>query len=346
MAVVFARQGRLDEAESVARRAIAVDPSDGEEGVNDRMRAYAVLASVLEAKDASATAGVFRRAVAAIRISERSDELYRLGLYDRAFAGYQSALEQFADAYCIQSRLAVRLYDQGRKREALEHYRRAYELMPSSFGRVESHCFGCESVFQGLEQQQLAESVFGGLVAKDPANPQAQYMLAYLQKERGRLGAALKGFREAVRLDNEYLNAWKHLHDLGSHVYMAPRERDSARLRLLELDPRQQHVKYQLDGVGDLAALWRAVAAAREAHAGAVRGGSLYVLKGSAVAEDEALSKLPDAMREQVKMYHALTTASQVRSALPTPHQTIARHKLVRATAALLGVRESGFGYE
>jgi len=99
------------------------------------MRAYAVLAGVLEAKGAIAPAALFRRAVNAIRISERSDEFHRLGLYERAFAGYREALEQFADAYCIQSRLAVRLMEQGRREEAFEHYRRAYELMPASFGR-------------------------------------------------------------------------------------------------------------------------------------------------------------------------------------------------------------------
>ena len=32
--------------------------------------------------------------------------------------------------------------------------------MPDSFGRVESHCFGCESVFQGADAQALAERVF------------------------------------------------------------------------------------------------------------------------------------------------------------------------------------------
>jgi tetratricopeptide (TPR) repeat protein len=341
MAVVFARQGRLEEAESVARRAITVDPSDGEQGVNDRMRAYAVLASVLEAKGVQSTAGLFRRAVAAIRISERSDELHRLGLYDRAFAGYRAALEQFADAYCIQSRLAVRLYEQGRRSEALEHYRRAYELMPSSFGRVESHCFGCESVFQGVEQQQLAEKVFSGLVAKEPANPQAQYMLAYLQKERGRHAEALKGFREAARLDSEYLNAWKHLHDLAARVYIAPRERDAVRLRLLELDPRQRHVRYELDSVGDLEALWRAVSAARAAQPRAPAG-DLYVLRAGAAAQDEALGKLPEAMRAQVHLFQALSMAEQPGGKFPGPRQAIARHKLVRATGALLGIQESG----
>ena len=52
--------------------------------------------------------------------------------------------------------------------EALEHYRRAYELMPSSFGRVESHCFGCESVFQSAEAQSIAEQVFTDIIRKSP----------------------------------------------------------------------------------------------------------------------------------------------------------------------------------
>ena len=141
------RAKRWLEAEAVIRQAITIDPSDGEEGPNDRMPAYAVLADVLEAKGAKAPAATFRGAVRAIRISERTDELHELGLHERAFAGYRKALEQFADAYCVQSRLAIRLMEAGRREEAFEHYRRAYELMPSSFGRVESHCFGCESVF-------------------------------------------------------------------------------------------------------------------------------------------------------------------------------------------------------
>ena len=96
-------------------------------------------------------------------------------VYLRAFQTYREALEIFSDAYCIQSRLAVQLNRQGRRKEALEHYRRAYELMPSSFGRVESHCFGCESVFQSAEAQSIAEQVFVDIIRKSPERPQAQY---------------------------------------------------------------------------------------------------------------------------------------------------------------------------
>ena len=32
--------------------------------------------------------------------------------------------------------------------------------MPDSFGRVESHCFGCERAFEGQRAQSLAEKIF------------------------------------------------------------------------------------------------------------------------------------------------------------------------------------------
>lgn len=342
-AIVLSRLGRHLEAESLIRNAIGIDPSDGEEGPNDRMRAYAVLADILETRGEKSQAAGFRSAVAAIRISERSDELHKLGLHERAFAGYREALSHFADAYCIQSRLAVRLNERGRRQEAFEHYRRAYELMPSSFGRVESHCFGCESVFAGPDQQRIAEQVFSDVLKKDAAKPQAHYLLGYLYMERGRHADGLKYFRTAVSLDPEYLNAWKHLHELGKHVYIDPRERDVARLKLLELDPQQRHVSYELDSVGDLAVLWRAVevAAARQP---AATGGALYPLRRSAAALDEALAKLPEQLREQVRQYQAMVGAySQEGRALSSPRLVLARHALLKASGPLLGVPAGGF---
>jgi tetratricopeptide (TPR) repeat protein len=342
MAIVLHRQGRDLEAEALIRQAIVIDPSDGDEGPTDRMRAYAVLADILEAKGAKAPAAGFRNAVQAIRISERSDEFHRLGLYGRAFAGYREALGHFSDAYCIQSRLAVRLNEQGLRQEAFEHYRRAYELMPASFGRVESHCFGCESVFQGPAAQKIAEQVFTDLLQKDPKKPQLHYLLGYLQKERGLYADALKRFRESVTLDPEYLNAWKNLHELANHVYIESRERDVARLKLLELDARQRHVHYNLEGVGDLAALWRATEAANAAYKPASGAEALYPLRRSAAAQDDARAKLPEAMRSQIEQYQAMTDSAQNTRSLPTARQALGRHKLMKASAQLMGVKELG----
>jgi len=50
--------GRIDEAEKSIRAAIAIDPSDGEQGKGDRMRAYAVLADVLDKKGDADTAKI------------------------------------------------------------------------------------------------------------------------------------------------------------------------------------------------------------------------------------------------------------------------------------------------
>ncbi len=335
-AIVLSHRGRYVEAESLIRNAITIDPSDGEQGPSDRMRAYAVLADILDATGAKESAAQYRKAVTAIRISERSDELHKLGLYQRAFAGYREALENFADAYCIQSRLAVRLNEQGQRQEAFEHYRRAYELMPASFGRVESHCFGCESVFQGPAAQGIAERVFNELLVKDPKKPQVHYLLGYLHKEQGRFGDALPRFREAVNLDGEYLNAWKQLHELGRHVYIEARERDLARLKLLELDPRQRHVNYDLASIGDLTLLWHAVESAGTAQKDAER---------SAAGQDEALAKLPEAMRDQVEQCQAMGNAGQESRTVATPRQALARHSLVKAVASLMG-GEPGRQYE
>ena len=86
--------------------------------------------------------------------------------------------------------------------------------MPASFGRVESHCFGCESVFEGSQPQSIAESVFETLAKKDPGNPRVHYLQGYLFEEEGRYAAALPAFRAAVQIDGDYLNAWRHMNQL------------------------------------------------------------------------------------------------------------------------------------
>ena len=335
-AVVLKEQGQLDPALATIRRALAIDPSDGEEGKNDRMRGYAVLADILAAKGDTNTAAELRKAVTAIRISERSDELHELGLYQRAFAGYREALTHFQDAYCIQSRLAVQLTQQGRRSEALEHYRRAYELMPASFGRVESHCFGCESVFQGTEQQGIAAEVFTSIVAKTPDSPQAHYLFGYLREEQHRYGDALEAYRRAVALDKDYLNAWKHLDQLGEHIYIEPSERDIARLRLLELDPRQRHVQYDLSETSNLTALWRVVdkAGARQLPP----SDGLYPLRASAKFYDDTLTRLPADIQAQFAMYQSAYKAALADSRIPTPRATLASHTLLTPALMLMGI--------
>jgi tetratricopeptide (TPR) repeat protein len=176
-ALLLHQAGREEEAEKVARQAIAIDPSDGEQGKGDRMRVYGVLADIRAARGDQKEADFLRGAVRAIRLSEQADDYQAAGLLSRGVKMYQDSLKHFADAYCIQSRLAVQLTALGLHETAAQHYEKAFELMPDSFGRVESHCFGCESTFSGPQAQTVAERVFTTLAAKNPDKPQIHYLL-------------------------------------------------------------------------------------------------------------------------------------------------------------------------
>ncbi|MBC8025620.1 MAG: tetratricopeptide repeat protein, partial [Steroidobacteraceae bacterium] len=329
--------GNAADAEATARRAIAIDPSDGEEGPNDRMRAYSVLSEALARRGSQKDATLFASAVAAIRISERADQLHGAGVYEQAFAGYREALEKFSDAYCIQSRLAVQLSKVGRREEALVHYRRAYELMPTSFGRVESHCFGCESVFQGGEAQSIAEQVFTDVIRRSPDQAQAHYLLAYLREQQGDPAGALRPLRAAVGTDALYLNAWKRLHDLSNKIYIEADEIDIARLKLLELDPLQRHSSYDVSEVGQLAALWNGAARAYDIAARAAAPRAVLSLPKSSSRYEEAVKSMPEGMRaHMLEMFES--TDSGRRKRPDPPSQVLFAHALTAGAADLMGV--------
>ncbi|MEI9895321.1 MAG: tetratricopeptide repeat protein [Chthoniobacter sp.] len=264
--------GRLEEAEKSARAAIAIDPSDGEEGKGDRMRAYAVLGDILEKKGDAAQAKIIRGAVEAIRLSENADDWWEAGLLRRAVKMYEEALEHFADAYCIQSRLALRYSELGDLARAEQHYQRAFELMPESFGRIESHCFGCEGAFASERAQNVAERVFTQLAASPAARPQVFYLLGYLRQEQGRAAEAAAEFSKAVKLDPDYFNAWEHLTEVGGEGILPAAEMDAATLAMLRLDPTMIHHSGTLGGVRDLRVYWDAILAAEKAQPKLERG--------------------------------------------------------------------------
>lgn len=245
-----------DAAIMTLQQAIAIDPSDGEEGRGDRMRVYAFMSLAMAGKGDTEKATAYATIVKAIRISETADRWYEIGAYAKAIELYRDALGFFQDAYCIQSRLAIRLADAGKMDEAAEHYRRAFELMPDSFGRVESHCFGCERAFAGKNPQAVAEQVFNRMLQARPDKPQLHYLLGYLREEQERFPEAAEHYRHAVQLDPLYLNAWKRLADLEGKLKFSPAQRDDLLLKLNELDPGQKHSSPDLRSVTELRRLW------------------------------------------------------------------------------------------
>ncbi|QYK54313.1 MAG: tetratricopeptide repeat protein [Fimbriimonadaceae bacterium] len=238
-------QGKLDEAETVIKEAIAVDPSDGEQHNGRRMYVYTVYADILAKKGDADQSELYRSAVRAIRIAEKADQLLEAGLVKRAIKKYDDALSVFSDAYCIQSRLAIYLAQSGRMDEAVVHYRRAYELMADSFGYVETHCFGCELAFEGETQQQIAEEVFNRIAHERPNKPQIHYLLGYLRETQGRLDEAVTHYKRAVELDSKYLNAWRRLGQVGEGILSAE-ELKQISAQLAKIDPSKEEQLLQL----------------------------------------------------------------------------------------------------
>lgn len=254
-------QGNTAKADALIRRAIKIDPSDGEQGRQNRMRAYAILAEVLQRQGDVEKAEVYRGVLRAIRMAEDGDQFYRAGLLTRGIKMYESSLTHFEDAYCIQSRLAVQFAANGEYESAAKHYQKAFELMPSSFGRVESHCFGCEEVFTGKLAGDIAERVFTQLITASPENPQLQYLMGYLNAERERSEIAIDYFQEAARLDPDYFNAWKKILESDQAGGLATELRDQAVFNLIRLDPLARHTRPDITQVGDLKQLWTVLAA-------------------------------------------------------------------------------------
>jgi tetratricopeptide (TPR) repeat protein len=282
-------QGKLDEAEKTARAAIAVDPSDGEQGKGDRLRAYAVLADILEKKGDMDQAAGMRKALKAIRLSEDADDWQEAGLLSRAVAMYEESLGYFSDAYCIQSRLARHQSDLGEFEKAAEHYRRAFELMPDSFGRVESHCFGCEGTFTDPKAQTVAEKIFARLAEKLPDRAQVFYLYGYLKEAQDKPAEAAALFQKAVHFDPDYLNAWIHLATTAEAAGLAATERDTILGKILDLDPRGARGNSIFDRFSNLRTLWDRVIALEKAHP-PLDPVSLYTL----TASKAALEKVQD----------------------------------------------------
>jgi tetratricopeptide (TPR) repeat protein len=327
-------QGNTAEAERTIRAAIAIDPSDGEQGKGDRMRAYAVLGDVLEKKGDKEQAALMRSAVTAIRLSERADDWWSAGLLSRAVDLYEQALKQFADAYCIQSRLALRYSELGDFEKAEQHYRRAFELMPDSFGRVESHCFGCEGAFEGERAQGIAQQVFQSLVQKFPERAQIHYLLGYLRSSQSWYEDAANLYRKAVELDPDYLNAWVKLQGLSEQVLISPDERQKIALAILRLDPMAKRGSPELGAIPDLAALWNTILAIEQAAPPQETGPILPLPASRQVITQAVESRGSDAADFESMLLSRMADAK-------SPRQLLVQHPVMEAMSYLIDNQNS-----
>ncbi len=203
--------GNIDEAETLINQAIALDPSDGDHGKFTRMHCYDVLARICTLQGNTEKATFLNEVVISIRQGEAADDYLYAGLTQEATERYKKALGHFNDAYCLQSRLAKTLMESGKFDEAIPHFKKAFELMPISFGPRESHCFGCEGLFDDVRVQNLALPLLKAFLEKEPENPRTPYLLGLLFEDMKKTPEAIAAYQKAIEIDPQYYNAGKRL---------------------------------------------------------------------------------------------------------------------------------------
>lgn len=343
-AYVLFRAGRLDEAEKLARAALAIDPSDCDQPSGRRMRAYLVLADIRAAQGDPVQAKGYRERVRAIRLAEEADQLLETGLVQRAMQLYQEGLTLFPDAYCIHARLAEQLAMRGKEREAEPHFRKAYELMPQSLGGAESFCPGYEHLFRGQRQRKLAEQVFTQLAAQNPDNPRVHSLLGLVCELQNRFPDAVRHYRRAAALDPDYLAAWQRLHLLGQRLQLSPADRAAPTANLVRLDPAGRHGEIDLLDATDLRELWKAGQAAEQFQPAA---GPLYRLAASAQAQDELERDHPEIMMQALQRAAMLRMQRGMGGLLlseggpaPSPAERVAQHRLLALAGQILDLEK------
>ena len=256
MAEVALEAGRLDEAKDWAEKAIALDPSDGDQGKTSRMKVYDVLSRTLAKLGDEEKSRFFSEVMVSIREGEVADDFLYAGLIREATERYLAALDHFGDAYCLQSRLALTLARNGRFEEAVPHFEKAFELMPVSFGPRESHCFGCEGLFSDERVRPIAQRILAEFMKKHPDNARAPYLLGLVLESMDEKKEAMLAFRKAVELDPNYFNAATRLLNLLKEDVRNYGERRKLLARIVTIAPYSELGRFYSMRT-DLAQAWR-----------------------------------------------------------------------------------------
>jgi len=144
--------------------------------------------------------------VRAGRITRLARQLVRRGLVDLAGDKYLEALE--IDPRFVPARLGLAglLLNRGRLAEAERAFRAVLDLRPDS---VEA-ALGVASVYilRGGEELAEAERILHALVAANPTEPRAHYLLGRLHEDRNEPEKAASAFRAAAELLMSRRQSW------------------------------------------------------------------------------------------------------------------------------------------
>ncbi len=321
------QQHRPQEAEKSIRQALAVDPTDGDGGPASRPLAHAVLGDILEHAGDPQGAAEARRFVEAVHLGQEADTLSGVGLYPRAVGLYAKAVDIDPNITSLQYRYGVVLAALGRFEEAATHFSRADELLVASSSRVAILSPANGQVFDGAWTRSIVERVLGERAAREPENPRVCYLLGSLRTVQGRTVEAAREFKEAARLDPDYLYAWERL----ALVTGNPPDRDQATVNILRLDPHRRHRNHapEMSGMNDLKAFWLALTQAAKQQLPAPA--DLYPLAASRteMAREQASHPPAQMAGSDPSDLSGAALRAQMFGVDPTPWAAVLRHPVI-----------------
>ena len=233
------RAGRLDEAEALYRRVLAVDHSHVDSlhylGLIALQRGHHELAVELIGRAIAlnhrvpefhnnigeafrglgrleAAIGHYNRALAlrpgyAEAHYNLANTLYDQGRLAEAEARYRQALALRPDYAEAHNNLGTLLHGQGRLAEATDHYRQVVALRPEL---AEAH-YNLGTVLQDQGEAAAAATEYEAALALWPDYAEAHYNLGTVRQDQGRLAEAVGYYRQALALRPDYAEAHNNL---------------------------------------------------------------------------------------------------------------------------------------
>jgi tetratricopeptide (TPR) repeat protein len=251
-------QRKLDEAERLARAAIAMDPMDANPFPGARMLAYGVLRETLLAKGDATQAQRLEAVLKSVRKAQEGDAFRRAGLTGKAIGLYGESIALWDGAWWPRGRLHDALKEIGRGKEGEVHYRRGIELMREGLRRGEDYP---ESLMRMAllfnRDEEVIDAMSVEMTRKGAGDVKALYVVGFLRMMQWRRKEALAFFKESTRQDKDFLCAWRDggmladLEDADEGVFI-----QAAAENILRLDQTGRYAQMDLKKVRDLRALW------------------------------------------------------------------------------------------
>lgn len=242
---IFLWQGRVKEAEQVARKAISIKGFDGDGMDKMDVEAQRLLGSVLAALGKNKGSLKQKSVLEAVRLVTLADKYCDAGLNSRGVRYFKNATLADPNSFYAHMRLAIELYDLGKFEESKPYYRRAFQLLPSSYGSVGKPSYRIDSrLFDNPIPKSIAQEVLGAMQKREPQNSRVLYQLGMLKLSQDDKDSAIKLLLKAIEVDPHYLMAYCSLPTASDDSLLTSTQQEEIELARLKLDPRGSNQSY------------------------------------------------------------------------------------------------------